>query len=79
MFWPVLSVVAVAAAAGLHLWWRARFAESARATRAEIDKLNQAQRQAAFQLETQQEVLFNSMVEGLLLLDRKSTRLNSSH
>jgi two-component system phosphate regulon sensor histidine kinase PhoR len=70
MFWPVLSVVAIAAATGLHLWWRARFAESSRAARVEIDKLNQAQRQAALQLETQQEVLFNSMVEGLLLLDK---------
>ena len=70
MFWPVLSVVAVVAAAAFHLWWRARFHESARAARAEIDKLNQAQRQAALQLETQQEVLFNSMVEGLLLLDK---------
>ena len=35
----------------------------------EIEKMNQAQRQAAAQIQSQQEAVLNSMAEGLLLLD----------
>lgn len=37
--------------------------------RAEMEKLKADQQRAALQIQTQQEALFNSMVEGLLLLD----------
>ena len=65
---------AIAVLAGLHLWWRARF-RAAQTTwqcriQSEIEKLQQAQQRAALQIQTQQEALFNSMAEGLLLLDR---------
>jgi len=69
MWWPVLTFVAVAALAGVHLWWRARFRKAQQASRVELERVNQAQQQGALQVRTQQEALFNSMVEGLLLLD----------
>ena len=39
------------------------------AARSEVEALKDEQRRAALQVQTQQEVLFNSMLEGLLLLD----------
>ena len=70
MLWPVLTLFALAAAVGLHLWWRGRFWRARQTAQREISKLQQAHRQLAQQIDTQQEALFNSMAEGLLLLDR---------
>jgi two-component system, OmpR family, phosphate regulon sensor histidine kinase PhoR len=71
MLWPILTALAVAALAGLHLWWRGRFARARQASRSEVEALQEEQRRVALQIQTQQEVLFNSMVEGLLLLDER--------
>ena len=71
MRWPILTALALAALAGLHLWWRGRFARARHAARSEVEALRDEQRRAALQIQTQQEVLFNSMVEGLLLLDER--------
>jgi two-component system, OmpR family, phosphate regulon sensor histidine kinase PhoR len=71
MLWPMLTAVALLALAGLHLWWRARFLRARQAARLELDALREEQRRAALQVQTQQEVLFDSMVEGLLLLDER--------
>ena len=68
---PVLIAVFLAALAGLHLWWRGRFARAQQASRSAVETLQAEQRRAAMQNQTQQEVLFNSMVEGLLLLDER--------
>jgi two-component system phosphate regulon sensor histidine kinase PhoR len=68
---PVLIAVFLAALVGLHLWWRGRFARAQQASRSEVEALQDEQRRAAMQNQTQQEVLFNSMVEGLLLLDER--------
>ena len=68
---PVLIAVSLAALAGLHLWWRGKFARAQQASRSEVDALQAEQRRAAMQNQTRQEVLFNSMVEGLLLLDER--------
>src|ERR1035437_2803458 len=67
----VLIAVSLAALAGLHLWWRGRFARAQRAARSEVEALRDEQRRAALRNHTQQEVLFDSMVEGLLLLDER--------
>jgi two-component system phosphate regulon sensor histidine kinase PhoR len=78
MVWApwIIALLAIAALAGLHLWWRARFhavqATLQREIQIEIEKLQQAQQRAAAQIQTQQEALFNSMAEGLLLLDREN-------
>jgi two-component system phosphate regulon sensor histidine kinase PhoR len=71
MLWPILTALSLAAVAALHLWWRGRFARARQAARSEVEALQDAQRRAAQQIQTQQEVLFNSMVEGLLLLDER--------
>jgi two-component system phosphate regulon sensor histidine kinase PhoR len=69
MFWPILVLVMLAALALLHLWWRARLAASLAKAEARIAELKQQQEQAASAIQTQQQALFNSMAEGLLLLD----------
>jgi two-component system phosphate regulon sensor histidine kinase PhoR len=76
MAWVISIIIltAVAALLALHLWWQARFQTVQitlqREIQKEIQKLQQAQERAALQIQTQQEALFNSMAEGLLLLDR---------
>ena len=76
MAWAISIIILVAAAAllALHFWWQARFHSVKntlqREIQREIQKLQQAQERAALQIQTQQEALFNSMAEGLLLLDR---------
>ena len=69
MLWPLLTLFTLVALAALHLWWRGWFARARQAARSEIGALQDEQQRAARQIQTQQEVLFNSMVEGLLLLD----------
>jgi two-component system phosphate regulon sensor histidine kinase PhoR len=71
MTWPILTALSLAALAALHFWWRGRFARARQAARSEVEVLQDEQRRAAQQIQTQQEVLFNSMVEGLLLLDER--------
>ncbi len=56
-------------AAVVHVFWRRNFHRAEEAARAEIEKLTSAQQRAALQIQTQQEALFNSMIEGLLLLN----------
>ena len=69
MIWPVLTLLAAAALVLLHFAWRSKFLRAQAATQEEIEKLKQSQQQIAARSQTQQEALFNSMVEGLLLLD----------
>jgi two-component system phosphate regulon sensor histidine kinase PhoR len=56
-------------AAVVHVFWRRKFHRAEEAARAESEKLTSTQERAAVQIHTQQEALFNSMIEGLLLLD----------
>jgi two-component system phosphate regulon sensor histidine kinase PhoR len=70
MCWT-LTVLAILAALILHFWWRARLRQTEQNSRTELAKLQEEQQRAAIQLQTQQEALFNSMVEGLLLLDER--------
>jgi two-component system phosphate regulon sensor histidine kinase PhoR len=69
--WSILTVLAfIALAAGVvHLWWRRAFLRAQETSRATIEQLKESQERAAHQIQTQQEALFNSMIEGLLLLD----------
>src|ERR1035437_7397522 len=71
MLWPILIAVSLAALAGLHLWWRRKFARAQQASRSEVEALRDEQRRAALQNHSQQEVLFDSRVEGLLLSDER--------
>ena len=68
--WFTLFILALAALAGLHCWWRARFlAQQQRAT-AELENFQKQTQQTGVDAKAQQQILFNSMLEGLLLLDR---------
>jgi two-component system, OmpR family, phosphate regulon sensor histidine kinase PhoR len=75
MVWPLLTILALLLTVGVHFWWRARFTATQsmlqREILKEIEKLQQAQQRAAMQVQTQQEALFDSMAEGLLLLDQR--------
>src|SRR5438552_5003234 len=67
--WPFLTILALLGLGALHFWWRGRFTRAQATSRREIEALKRVHEQSAVQSETRQEVLFNSMVEGLLLLD----------
>jgi len=69
MLWPGLALLALLAALGVHLWWRKEFRHAQVKAEAELGSLRRAQEQSALQIQTRQEALLNSMVEGLLLLD----------
>jgi len=60
----------LAALTGLHLWWRAKFKAQSERRAAEIEASQRKQQQTSLDAKAQQQVLFNSMLEGLLLLDR---------
>ena len=68
--WPALTILALAAALGLHFWWRARFRRQQRQLETEMEDFQRRQQQTTTDARAQQQVLFNSMLEGLLLLDR---------
>jgi two-component system phosphate regulon sensor histidine kinase PhoR len=70
MLWPILTAVAVVMCAALHLWWRRRLAAANAQAEERIRELKQRQEQATASRQTQQQALFNSMAEGLLLLDQ---------
>ena len=65
--WPIISLAALT---GLHLWWRAKFKAQAERRAAEIEASQRKQQQTSLDAQAQQKVLFDSMLEGLLLLDR---------
>ena len=63
-------MLVLAAMIGLHFWWRAKFRAQAERRAAEIEVSQRKQQQTSLDAKAQQQVLFNSMLEGLLLLDR---------
>src|SRR5258706_3879516 len=69
MLWPVLTVLTLACLVALHFWWRNKCLRLEQTLRREIDALCHHQNQAALQVQAQQDALFDSMAEGLLLLD----------
>src|SRR5208283_5143798 len=68
--WPFLTIIAVAATVGIHLWWRHKFLHQRRQVQAEMEELQRRHQQTTTDAKAQQQVLFNSMLEGLLLLNR---------
>jgi two-component system phosphate regulon sensor histidine kinase PhoR len=66
---PALLLLALAALAALHWARQAKWARAQAAARTEIEALKEAHRGALTRLQTQQEALFDSMVEGLVVLD----------
>src|SRR5476651_2508130 len=68
--WPFLTILAFAAAIGIHFAWRAKLLAQQRQVQADIENARRRQQQTTVDAQAQQQVLFNSMLEGLLLLDR---------
>jgi two-component system phosphate regulon sensor histidine kinase PhoR len=70
MTWPVLFILALVAAVTIHFWWRQKFRRQQLSLHADMDNFQRRQQQTTIDAKAQQQVLFNSMLEGLLLLDR---------
>ncbi|MGN6644427.1 MAG: sensor histidine kinase [Verrucomicrobiota bacterium] len=72
--WQILTIsfFAVIALVALQFWWQRKFQRSQESARAEADELEERLRQQTLDFQNQQQALFNSMVEGLLLLDEKN-------
>jgi two-component system, OmpR family, phosphate regulon sensor histidine kinase PhoR len=71
--WPLLTIVAVAAALGVHLYWLRRHHADLRQIeeqQREAEALRDRQELALERAEAQRQALFNSMAEGFLLIDR---------
>ncbi|MFZ0828139.1 MAG: ATP-binding protein [Verrucomicrobiia bacterium] len=68
--WPFFTILAIAAAFVIHFRWRGKFLRRQREVQAETEDLQRRQQQTTIDAKAQQQVLFNSMLEGLLLLDR---------
>jgi two-component system, OmpR family, phosphate regulon sensor histidine kinase PhoR len=68
--WLSLFILALAAAVAIHFWWRAKFNAQQGQRTAEMENFQRRQQQTSVDAKAQQQVLFNSMLEGLLLLDR---------
>ncbi|HWV98651.1 MAG TPA: ATP-binding protein [Candidatus Acidoferrum sp.] len=71
MLWTIIALLALSAALALHLWWRNRFQQAQLKAETELAAVRRAYHQSASQIQTQQETLFNSMTEGLLVLDQR--------
>jgi two-component system, OmpR family, phosphate regulon sensor histidine kinase PhoR len=70
MLWASLTILAVAAAIGIYFHWQKKFSRLERKMQLEIEDFQRHQQQTTIDAKAQQQVLFNSMLEGLLLLDR---------
>ena len=68
--WPALTIAAIGTAVILHFWWRRKFLRQQRRVQAEMEELQRRHQQTTTDAKAQQQILFNSMLEGLLLLDR---------
>ena len=69
--WFTFFILALAALAGLHFWWRNKFTAVLSQRAAELETSQRRQQQTSVEAKAQQQVIFNSMLEGLLLLDRQ--------
>src|ERR1017187_1959407 len=68
--WPYLTILAVATALGIHFWWRQKFRRQQNQSLTDMEDFQRRQQQTTIDAKAQQQILFNSMLEGLLLLDR---------
>lgn len=67
--WQALTILTIAALIALHFWWRGKFLRLQQEARDEAKSLKEQLREQTSDVKSQQQALFNSMIEGLLLLD----------
>lgn len=68
--WLALFILALASAIGIHVRWKRKFQRLQQRTETEAAESHRLQQKTTTEAQAQQQVLFNSMIEGLLLLDR---------
>jgi two-component system phosphate regulon sensor histidine kinase PhoR len=66
---PAVITIAALALLALHFWWRARFQREQQAWRTEAARLAEQNHAASAEARTRQDALFDSMIEGVLVLD----------
>ncbi len=69
LIWPILALLLLVTVGLLHTFWRKRWRQREQSFRDEISAARLRHEQAMAESQAQQHALFNSMVEGLLLLD----------
>jgi len=69
--WPIVSIILFAALLAVHLGWRRVVRREESEFRWEIEKLRRDQARSTQQVRARQEALFNSMAEGVVLLDHR--------
>jgi len=69
MLWPIIACLAAAAGIALHFWWRARCRSEVESALRKLNQSREERAQASLQARVRQEALFDSMVEGVLVLD----------
>jgi two-component system, OmpR family, phosphate regulon sensor histidine kinase PhoR len=70
--WPALTILSCLGLAALHFWWKRRYEQAREELREQTgrnESLREQQQVTLAHAEAQQQALFNSMVEGVLLLD----------
>src|SRR5580692_36228 len=68
--WFALFIVVLIALIAIQFRWRQKFTQQQRQIQADLEASQRRQQQTTVDARAQQQVLFNSMLEGLLLLDR---------
>ena len=68
--WFFPFIIALITLIAIHLRWRRKFAQQQLQIQADLEASQRRQQQTSVDAKAQQQVLFNSMLEGLLLLDR---------
>jgi two-component system, OmpR family, phosphate regulon sensor histidine kinase PhoR len=68
--WPYLTIFTVVVAIAVYFFWHRKFTRLQHKVQGEIEDFQRHQQQTTIDAKAQQQVLFNSMLEGLLLLDR---------
>ena len=64
-----LIILALAALVALHLWWRAKFRREQDSWRTELSRRESREQTTAAETLARQDALFDSMIEGVLVLD----------
>ncbi|HEV2456078.1 MAG TPA: PAS domain S-box protein, partial [Verrucomicrobiae bacterium] len=68
--WPLLTILAIVAAVVVYGFWQRKFTRLELKAQGDMEDFQRRQQQTTIDARAQQQVLFNSMLEGLLLLDR---------
>jgi two-component system, OmpR family, phosphate regulon sensor histidine kinase PhoR len=64
-------LIVIAIAVGIHIWWRAKFQNEQAAWRQELSRRETNELAAVAENSARQDALFDSMIEGVLVLDEK--------